>query len=101
MYKRNKPSFGNLTGIESTVGESIEKKIRRMIINKEPIKDNADVIYTERKDGVVPDYNIRNDKFENAIDAADVVAKREQMRRQADIAERAKKGMEKEKKQKK
>ena len=37
---------------ESLEGESIEEKLRRILDNKEPISEGADLIYTDRKDGV-------------------------------------------------
>ena len=41
--------------------------------NKEPITDGAPIIYTERKDGVLPEYDIRTDRWDIAIDAMDKV----------------------------
>ena len=41
--------------------------------NKEPIDDGAPVIYTARKDGVDPAYNIRTDRFELAAEMMDKV----------------------------
>ena len=43
--------------------------------NGEPISDGAPVIYTERKDGVLPEYNIRTDRMEIAVEGMDKVAK--------------------------
>ena len=37
--------------------------------NKEPIEDGAEIIYTEKKLGVQPQYNIRTDKWEIAQEA--------------------------------
>ena len=54
-------------------GESIEEMLRRVRNSKEPIKADAKVSYTERKDGVVPMYDIRTDRFEFAMNAADRV----------------------------
>lgn len=54
-------------------GESIEQKVRRVVENKEPISDGAPIIYTEKKDGILPQYNIRTDKWEIALDAMDKV----------------------------
>lgn len=54
-------------------GESIENKMRRVIQNKEPITDGAPIIYTEKKDGVLPQFDIRTDKWEIALDAMDKV----------------------------
>lgn len=67
---------------QSVQGETIEMKIERIVNNKEPIKDGAPLIYTERKDGIQPDYDIRTDRWEHAIDAMDKVNK-------AKIAKRA------------
>lgn len=54
-------------------GESIEKKVRRVVENKEPITDGAPIIFTEKKDGVLPQFNIRTDKWDIAIEAMDKV----------------------------
>ena len=37
-------------------GETIEHKVQRIVLNKEPIEDGAEIIYTEKKDGVLPQY---------------------------------------------
>lgn len=52
-----------------TQGESIEEKVRRIVDNNEPIEDTAPMIYTERKDGIKQEYNIRADKWDIALDA--------------------------------
>lgn len=57
---------------ESYQGETIEAKVQRVVINKEPIEDGAPIIYTEKKDGVLPQYNIRTDKWEIAQSAMDL-----------------------------
>ena len=49
--------------------------MERVIENNEPITDSAPIVYTERKDGVLPQYDIRTDRFEIAIDAMDKVSK--------------------------
>jgi hypothetical protein len=40
----------------------------------EPISDGAPRIFTERKDGVQAQYDIRTDRWEVAVDAMDAVA---------------------------
>ena len=85
MYKltiNHKSKFDNLSTIE---GESIETKVERITVNKEPIKDGAPIIFTERKDGIIPAYNIRTDRWDIAMQAMDKVnksklAKSEQIR---------------------
>ena len=56
-------------------GETIEQKINRIVNNKEPIKDGAPIVYTERKDGVKPKYDIRTDRWEIAVEGMDHVSK--------------------------
>ena len=66
-------SEGKLNINNSYEGETIETKVRRITENKEPITDGAPVIYTDRKDGTKPEFNIRTDRFEIALDAMDYV----------------------------
>ncbi len=63
-----------LRGKQSLEGETIEHKIERIVTNKEPITDGAPEIFTERKDGVNPAYNIRTDRWEIAAEAMDSIA---------------------------
>lgn len=50
-------------------GEPIEIKVARLLSQEEPIKDQVPLIYTERKTGVNPEYNIRTDRFIIAMEA--------------------------------
>ena len=77
MYATTKGKSGQTTALTDRAyeGETIEQKINRVVNNKEPITDGAPIIYTERKAGVQPAYNIRTDRFEIAIEAMDKVAK--------------------------
>lgn len=75
MYKEPKYTETQLVGEQLIEGESIELKVRRLVQNKEPIKDGAPLIYTERKDGVGAAYNIRTDRWELAAEAMDKVTK--------------------------
>lgn len=98
MYNKQKATRTTITKNSSYEGESLEVKIMRIVNNKEPIKDGAPAIYTERKEGVMPSYNIRTDRFEAAIDAMDKVDKTHKAKREerAKIGEDARAGMEKE-----
>lgn len=71
MYKIPKFHKTSLNINNSSEGETIEMKIERITTLKEPIKDGAPQVYTERKDGVIPAYNIKTDRFEIAIEAMD------------------------------
>lgn len=69
MYKQ---PYYRETDIETaplTEGETIEDKVKRLVENKEPIKDAAPPIFTERSAGVNAAYNIRTDRWEIAVDA--------------------------------
>lgn len=87
MYKKNPVIKSELKGVKSYFGESIGMKVRRILSNKEPITDGAPLIYTERKDGVQPSYNIRTDRFEVAVDAMDKVSKSYVAKRQGKVVD--------------
>ena len=55
-------------------GETIEEMLRRLTANKEPIPDNVPPIYTPKAEGLIPDYDIRADRFDVAIEARDKFA---------------------------
>lgn len=82
MYVKTKPTRTALVVNNSSEGEMIETKIERIINNKEPIKDGAPIIYTERKEGIRASTNIRTDRWEIAIDTADKIQKSYQARRE-------------------
>ena len=64
-----KPTTGFIPVYE---GESIETKVERVVQNKEPIEDGAEIIYTEKKQGVQPQFDIRTDKWDVAQEAMDL-----------------------------
>ena len=90
MYKKTKIEKTSIKVNESYTGESIEDKINRIVNNNEPIKDGSPLIYTERKNGVEAQYNIRTDRFEVALDAMDYVSKSHVAKREHNANERAK-----------
>lgn len=55
----------------SVEGETIEKKIRRIMMQGEAIEDGAPLIFVEEKDGVPHETNIRTDRFDLAVEALD------------------------------
>ena len=65
-----------LRGETYTECETIEQKVERLTTTNEPINDSdITMIYTDRKDGVLPEYNVRTDKWEVAITGMDSVHK--------------------------
>lgn len=75
MYKKQIPDITSINHNDSVQGETIEAKVRRILNNKEPIKDGAPIIYTDRADGVHPMYDIRTDRFEVAIESQEHTVK--------------------------
>ena len=73
-YKRNTITKTSIRCNESQPGERIEEKIERLLNNKEPIRDTAPQVFTDRQDGVKPEYDIRTDKWEEAASADRVLA---------------------------
>ena len=80
--KKNKLTKTTLHVNTSKQGEFIEAKVRRILNNKEPIKDGAPLIYQERKEGIRARTNIRTDRFEVAVEASDKIAKSYKARRE-------------------
>ena len=87
----NKYIISNKTRLKkntSTEGELIEQKIERIMTLNEPITDGAPIIYTERKYGVLPEHNIRTDRFDLALEATEHIQKTNTIKRMKNIAER-------------
>jgi len=98
MYNRKtKAARTSLKVNESYEGETIEQKVVRITQNKEPIKDGSPRVYTERKEGVRADMDIRTDRWEVAVDAMDKVTRDKVAKREA-MGKKAKEGMKKEEK---
>jgi hypothetical protein len=90
MYRKTEYGTSNLEINESTVGETIEMKVERIVNNGEGVEDGAPSIYTERAMGILPEYDIRTDKWDLALDAMDKVHKQDVKKRMTSIEERQK-----------
>lgn len=55
--------------------ESIEKYLQKVVENKEPIESAAPMLYTPREEGVLPQYDIRTDRWDLALEATDKISK--------------------------
>lgn len=83
---------------ESQEGVNIEKKLANMFEEKIVPQQEFSLAYTNRKDGVLPGYNIRTDRFEVARVAKEKLNKHEAekiAKREAKAAVEEKKGEEK------
>lgn len=85
MYKIKKRKRTQFYINESVEGETIEQKVKRALSNGEGISDSSQMIYTERKNGVMAEYNIRTDRFEIAIDAMDKISRDNTAKRKGNI----------------
>lgn len=74
IYSRTKWARTAMNTTEAFEGESIEEKIRRVTESNAPIEAVSPMIYTERKEGVRADTNIRTDKWDLAQQAMDSIA---------------------------
>jgi hypothetical protein len=64
-------------------GETLEEKIARMVDNNEPMKaEGVGLLYSERKAGVLPETNVRTDRWEIATDAMTAVEKSHKAKRE-------------------
>jgi uncharacterized protein (UPF0335 family) len=82
MYKKRVIQKSKIQGVPKEKGESIERKVERMVHNGEPITDGAPEIFTERKDGVLKGFDVRTDKWEVAASAMEIVHKNKEAKSQ-------------------
>lgn len=82
---------------EGYEGENIAEKMDRIINTDEPVPDDPNIkrIYTKRKDGVIPELDIRTDKWDIALSAADAknrnkIARAEEYTKQTETTEETK-----------
>ena len=89
LYQQNYPEGTTFDLPDTPEGESLETKLERMIANKEPIQSegSAGLLFTERKDGVLPSYNIKTDRWIHAIDASDKLSRQRIAQRETPIIE--------------
>ena len=69
-------------------GETLEQQVERLVSNNEPTEGQAPLIYTERKEGIRAETNIRTDRWEIAIEAMDKVSASYQARRAEHIRDK-------------
>lgn len=84
-YKLNPRNGTKLIVNNSSEGETIEMKIERITTMREPIKDGATLLYTDKKDGVLASTNIRTDRFEVALDGISKLQKSSQAKREGKV----------------
>lgn len=75
MIRRIVRSHKGIELNQSYEAEPLEVTMRRNVLTAEPIQSTAPQIFTERKEGVRPEYDIRTDRMEVAREAMDAVSK--------------------------
>lgn len=75
MKTINKIRVNNFAGMIKMTesGETLIKKCQRILDEGEPLTDGAPTIYTPKQEGVKPEYNVRADKWDIAMNAMDQV----------------------------
>lgn len=75
MKRINKIRINNFAGMieMKEKGETLIKKIQRILDENEPLTDGVPMIYTPKQAGVREDCNIRTDKWTLAMEAMDRV----------------------------
>lgn len=82
-----KGDYKTQIAIENTYqGEGLEAKLRRITETKEPIEAFWPAVYTNKKDGVLPGYDIRTDRFEVAREAMEKATQYGQRKEAQDVA---------------
>lgn len=84
-HKLQRMETSGLKGIKAYEGDTIEVKVAKLMTAKEPIGDNAPLNYSERKEGVLPETDIRTDRFEVAQEAMTNAAKSSRAKREAKV----------------
>ena len=76
-------------------GTSMEEFLRKALNGNEPVQATAKMTYNDRKDGVLPQHDIRTDRFELAMMATDKIhATQAAARHKADFPEMEKSAVE-------
>lgn len=91
---KNKVSMKS--SIETFDGELLQDKITKMLELGEPIEATDPMIYTPKEEGVMPQYDIRTDKWEIAEKAMTKVTEQKEIQRAEMQAMKAGKTIQKE-----
>lgn len=89
-YRKIEKNKRTLCTTEAFIGESLEEKVFKAVNTNAPIEAVAPMVYSERKDGVLPETNIRTDRFEIAQEAMTNIANGIRERRVKKMMERNK-----------
>lgn len=76
MYKIKERKGTTLAVNTSVEGETIETKVERLLNNEDTMDEGKELIYTRPEDGVIPNFNIRHDHWDDAYEQSSIMAER-------------------------
>lgn len=68
QVEQPKPTDIFIDPIKRETGELIETRLARIVSLKEPITESSPYIETPAGDGVIAEFNVRTDKFDQALE---------------------------------
>lgn len=71
-------------------GRTIERQIAIAMLTNEPVDQSSPITFTKRSDGVLPDFDIRTDKWQLAQKAMTAVADKIRLNRTQKLQEKLK-----------
>ena len=74
-FKKTQFEVNKSVEVEPYEGQSIEDRCKKLVETGEPIKDTSPLIYTPKEKGVMPQYDVRADKWGITQNAMDRVSK--------------------------
>lgn len=80
-----------MRGIQLEEGESLMKKLRKMLEKGEAPDETLPIIYTDKGEGVLPGYDIRTDRYEVLREATEKLKTSEKTERAEQRAAKEKK----------
>nr|WAE43681.1 MAG: hypothetical protein [Microviridae sp.] len=81
-YGASYPTTATIEQNDSQEGECIERRVERIMSQNEPITDGAPIIYTKRNEGVIPEYNVRTDRWDVALDMTNEITRQAYVKRE-------------------
>lgn len=68
-----------LEGVTPKEGTTMEDKMEKLLNNNEPMDDGGELIFTEAKEGVKPEFDIRTHKWDVVTNASEKLAERRKL----------------------
>ena len=86
--KNNSYNSSNIVTGTCYEAETLEVQVSKILTGNEPMPSLTAPIFTERKDGVQAEHNIRTDRFDVALKGTDYISKSNLAKREAKILEK-------------